>query len=200
MLDQKTLEETNSLFEILGRNLRRVEDLVTKVLHTNVQPVGQGSSFRPERRTFQLWPLVQRLIVDLQAVASQHTIKVLNQIPTHLAVHADAGLISQVFQNLLGNAFKYAKNGEVVIRAHEEDGAVRCLVQDNGGGIPPEMLSKVFDKLATDPDKEGTGLGLAIVKQIVEAHGGIVTAGKQRRSRCHLYLHDSGICFAQIAQ
>jgi signal transduction histidine kinase len=50
------------------------------------------------------------------------------------------------------------------------------VVHDNGAGIPLEMLAKVFDKSATDPEKEGTGLGLAIVKQIVDAHGGTVTA------------------------
>jgi signal transduction histidine kinase len=63
-----------------------------------------------------------------------------------------------------------------VVTASEADGVVDCVVQDNGTGIPLEMLSKVFDKLATDPEREGTGLGLAIVKQIVEAHGGSVTA------------------------
>ena len=53
---------------------------------------------------------------------------------------------------------------------------VTCVVHDNGAGIPLEMLAKVFDKSATDPEKTGTGLGLAIVKQIVEAHGGSVSA------------------------
>jgi signal transduction histidine kinase len=60
--------------------------------------------------------------------------------------------------------------------ASEDAGTITCVVHDNCAGIPLEMLSKVFDKLATDPDMEGTGLGLAIVKQIVEAHGGTVSA------------------------
>ena len=47
---------------------------------------------------------------------------------------------------------------------------------DNSAGIPPELLVKVFDKLATDPEQPGTGLGLAIVKQIVEAHNGVANA------------------------
>jgi two-component system phosphate regulon sensor histidine kinase PhoR len=88
---------------------------------------------------------------------------------------ADAGLISQVFQNLLGNAFKYAAHGRVVVSASDGDDAVTCVVHDDGAGIPLEMLANVFDKMATDPAKAGTGLGLAIVKQIVEAHGGTVT-------------------------
>ena len=54
-------------------------------------------------------------------------------------------------------------------------GEVGAVVQDDGAGIPPEMLTKIFDKLETDPSKDGTGLGLTIVKQIVEAHGGMVT-------------------------
>jgi two-component system phosphate regulon sensor histidine kinase PhoR len=176
-LDDKALAAASELFEILNRNLQRVEDLIKNVLDTNVQPASaMGSSFRPERRRFELWPLVQRLILDLRSVSSKHSIEVVNEIPPALTVFADAGLISQVFQNLLGNAFKYAAQGRVVVNAREEGGTVTCVVRDNGAGIPLEMLAKVFDKLATDSDKEGTGLGLAIVKQIVEAHGGAVSA------------------------
>ncbi len=110
------------------------------------------------------------------AVSSEHEIAVVNEIPTTLTVFADAGLISQVFQNLLGNAFKYAARGRVVVRAQEADGFATCTVQDDGAGIPPEMLAKVFEKGASDPGKTGSGLGLVIVKQIVEAHGGTVSA------------------------
>jgi signal transduction histidine kinase len=60
------------------------------------------------------------------------------------------------------------------IRSHGSRDA--RVAHDNGADIPVEMRSKVFDKLATDPDMEGTGLGLAIVKQIVKAHGGTVSA------------------------
>lgn len=168
--------EVGDLFEVVRRNLQRVEALIKRVLEANVQPSETGSSFQPERRTFELWPLVQRLIGDLRSVWSQSGIEILNEIPRALTVFADAGLISQVFQNLLGNAFKYAARGRVVVSASEDAGTVTCVVRDNGAGIPPEMLDKVFDKLATDPDKEGIGLGLAIVKQIAEAHGGTVSA------------------------
>jgi signal transduction histidine kinase len=153
-----------------------MEGLIKHVLDTKVQPAALGTSFRPERRTFELWPLVQRLIIDLDSVSSQHDITVINEIPRSLAVWADAGLVSQVFQNLLGNAFKYAARGRVVVSAREDGDKVTCVVHDNGAGIPLEMLAKVFDKLESDPDKDGTGLGLAIVKQIVEAHGGTVIA------------------------
>ncbi len=175
-LDAKSLAETGDVFEILQRNLQRIADLIKQVLETKMEPAGLGSSFHPERRVFELWPLVQRLILDLHSVSSEHGIEVVNEIPVTLPVYADAGLISQVFQNLLGNAFKYAARGRVVVSAHEADGLVTCVVHDNGAGIPLEMLAKVFDKLATDPAKTGTGLGLAIVKQIVEAHGGSVSA------------------------
>jgi signal transduction histidine kinase len=175
-LDEKGLADAGDLFEILSRNLVRIETLVKRVLDTTVRPDETGTSFRPERRTFELYPLVQRLALDLSSVSSKSSIQVVNEIPRALTVFADAGLISQVFQNLLGNAFKYAAHGRVVVSARFEAGVVHCTVHDNGAGIPLEILSKVFDKLTTDPDKEGTGLGLAIVKQIVEAHGGTVTA------------------------
>ncbi len=175
-LDAKAITEAGDLFELVTRNLNRVDDYIKRVLDLNLQPSAAGSSFRPERRTFELWPLVQRLILDLRSVSSKHDIEVLNEIPRRLTMHADAGLISQVFQNLLGNAFKYAASGRVLVSANENGDGVNCVVHDNGAGIPLEMLAKVFDRSATDPEKEGAGLGLAIVKQIVDAHDGTVTA------------------------
>jgi signal transduction histidine kinase len=175
-LDERALADAGELFDMLSRNLHRLEELIRQVLDTKVQVSGAGSSFRPERRTFELWPLVQRLILDLRAVASKHDIAVINEIPRNLTVFADAGLVSQVFQNLLGNAFKYASRGQVVTTATGGPEGVTCVVRDNGAGIPLDMLAKVFDKTASDPFKAGTGLGLAIVKQIVEAHGGTVSA------------------------
>ena len=186
-LDEPARVAAADAFEGLRRNLQRVEALIKRVLKTNIQPSGIGSSFHPERRTFELWPLVQRLLVDLRPVSLQHATEVRNEIPRALTVFADAGLLSQVFQNLLDNAFKYAAKGRVVVSAREADGMVTCAVSDNGAGIPPEMLPKVFDKMETDPDKEGTGLGLAIVKQIVEAHGGTVHAES---------VHGDGATFA----
>jgi signal transduction histidine kinase len=83
-----------------------------------------------------------------------------------------------VFQNLLSNAIEYTPGGEIMVLAREisAEGAVECLVSDEGAGIPEELIDKIFERLETDPEKEGgTGLGLAIVKEVVEAHGGQVT-------------------------
>lgn len=181
----KPSDDEEELFEILSRNLGRIDELIKRVMDTNIQ--SEGSSFKPEKRLFELWPLVQRLIRDVSPLSSKTEIEVINQIPPALTVHADAGLISQVFQNLLGNAFKYAAKGRVIVSATMDQNAVTCVVHDNGAGIPLEMLSKVFDKLTTDPDAEGTGLGLTIVKQIVEAHGGTVSAES---------IHGSGATFS----
>ena len=175
-LAPQALAETDDLFELLQRNLGRLADLIKHVLDANVQALTPGSAFQPERRTFELWPLIQRLVLDLRSVSAKQGIEVFNEIPRTLTIFADAGLISQVFQNLLGNAFRYAAQGRVTLSAREDSGTVTCIVRDNGPGITPELLPRIFDKLTTDPGKEGTGLGLAIVKQIVEAHGGTVKA------------------------
>ncbi len=171
-MDQNARADAGELFEILRRNLGRVETLIKRALDTKVEPLLPGGPLRPEHRTFELWPLVQRLLHDLQSVSSKHAIQVVNEVPTTLSVFADAGLIERVFQNLLGNAFKYSARGRVVVSARDEAGTVTCVVRDDGAGIPPQMLAKIFDKRVTDPGKDGTGFGLAIVKQIVQAHGG----------------------------
>ena len=84
--------------------------------------------------------------------------------------------------NLLGNARKYSPNGgTIVLSARAVEDAVEIAVTDQGLGIPPEALPRLFEKFfrvenADRREIRGTGLGLAIVKQIVEVHGGRVRA------------------------
>jgi len=92
-------------------------------------------------------------------------------------VVADPTRLTQVFQNLVGNAIKH--RGErapvVSVRSAELNGSVRIEVEDNGPGIPPDAATRVFEPfLQLGEDVRGSGLGLALVKQIVEQHGGAV--------------------------
>jgi PAS domain S-box-containing protein len=97
-------------------------------------------------------------------------------------VRADSDSIFRVLANLLSNARKYSPNGgSVVVSAGLVDGMVEISVQDEGLGIPTDALTHLFQKFyridtADRRAIRGTGLGLAISKNIVEAHGGMISA------------------------
>ncbi len=101
-------------------------------------------------------------------------------------VEGDARRLEQAIQNLVANAVRHTpKGGHIDLSATTEpadgDGQVRLRIQDNGPGIPPEHLSRIFDRFyrvdtARDQASGGTGLGLSIVRAIIEAHGGTITA------------------------
>jgi two-component system phosphate regulon sensor histidine kinase PhoR len=165
------------MFKTLRRNVQHLDALVGKVIEENTGLLSE-LGIKLERRTFDLWPLVEALIHDLQPIAHAASTRLLNQVPDDLVVYADAGLLRRVFQNVIGNAIAYTPRGQVVIGARQlgPERAFECWVSDNGAGIPQERLEKVFDKSETDPEKEGGwGLGLAIVKTFVEAHDGSVS-------------------------
>ena len=176
-------EEAVSMVKTLKRNLGRLDVLVTKVMHEQVNLVAAAGR-KLELREVDLWPLAANLFHDLRPLSDASGTRLTNLIPKDFTVLADAALLTQVFQNLISNSLRYAPNGEVVLSARVVDGMAECQVEDNGEGIPPERLGRIWDKLETDPDpeKSGTGLGLAIVKQTIEAHGGEVGV----ESRPHL--------------
>jgi PAS domain S-box-containing protein len=97
-----------------------------------------------------------------------------NPLPEVLAVE---GLLAQVFQNLVGNALKYTRPGvvpEIHISAERKGAEWVFQVRDNGQGIAPEHLNRIFTLFTRLHDREisGTGIGLATVKRIIERHGG----------------------------
>ncbi|MEO8663693.1 MAG: ATP-binding protein, partial [Bryobacteraceae bacterium] len=108
----------------------------------------------------------------------------LDSLPT--SIRADAGCLTQVLANLLGNALKFTSQGEVIVRIRTESRGpqeamlLQFEVSDTGIGVAPGQLERIFDKFhqadATIATRfGGTGLGLAITREIVEAMGGAIT-------------------------
>lgn len=101
---------------------------------------------------------------------------------TPLAVDGDPVRLAQVFSNLLLNASKFTtKHGNITLSAAVEADTITVTVQDDGVGIPPDVLPRIFDLFVQGPQslersEGGLGIGLSIVRGLVHMHGGTVTA------------------------
>src|SRR6185503_2542213 len=102
--------------------------------------------------------------------------------PETIDLEADAVRLSQVLSNLLNNAARYTHpGGHVTVRAAREGADAVVRVIDDGVGIPPQMLDRIFEMFvqvpaAGGPGHGGLGIGLTLVKRLVELHGGTVEA------------------------
>ena len=105
-----------------------------------------------------------------------------------LTVSADTEMIARVFGNLLKNAASYSNKGsEIFLSAKKENNVAVITFQNKAETIPPENLQTMFDKFsrldqARTSETGGTGLGLSIAKEIVELHGGTITAQSKDRT------------------
>lgn len=127
-----------------------------------------------------LVPLVVDSVSDSHAAGRDHNWRL--DLPDEPAlVSADAARIQQVLVNLLGNARKHTPPGTTVTARVQRRGDWMCVdVEDNGPGIPAELLPHVFERFARGDSARSratgsTGLGLAIVQAVTAAHGGAVT-------------------------
>ncbi len=126
--------------------------------------------------------ILERALMMLDPVASQRQMRIVRRLAPNLpALLLDADLISRAVTNLVSNAIKFSPPGsEVIVEARVEADVLRIEVADQGRGIPPESLSRIFEKFyrvqrIEDADTPGTGLGLSLVREIAELHGGRVT-------------------------
>jgi signal transduction histidine kinase len=106
-------------------------------------------------------------------------------------VVVDGPRIGQVMSNLLGNAIKFTPEGGAIrVAVRQQGNAVVVSIADTGPGIPPEHLSRVFDRFWQPQETRhiGSGLGLSIAKGIVEAHGGTIWAESQLSKGSSFYF------------
>jgi signal transduction histidine kinase/ActR/RegA family two-component response regulator len=142
-----------------------------------------SGKLRLERSTVDLVETAQSAVAVVQPVIEAKHINVeIESSPGLSTVFGDSSRLQQVIWNLLSNAVKFTPEGGTVrVRLHTAGGRAEMVVADSGNGIPPEFLPHVFEPFrqadaSTTRTHAGLGLGLSIVKQIVEAHGGTVTA------------------------
>jgi len=175
--DQKTQIE---FLRIIDQETDELEELIQNLLDSNRLMSGQM------RMDFQLVRLDALMNDILQRARLHHPrLKVNVEIsPQLLPVIADPRRLAQVFENLLGNAEKYAPNSPVEIHIHQDEQNSYIDISDHGPGVSAQAIPYIFDRFYRSPDRalnvRGSGLGLFICRQIVQAHKGEITATSEQ--------------------
>lgn len=175
-------EKQRRVVSILVNNSNKLQLLIENILKINMEHVGK-SEFKNE--VIHLRQLIEK-------VANEQTNKVLSKnlkLEMHLAdvmLIGNKKEVEDVFENLFSNAVKFSPIGGVVQCTTELAGKnqIRCLISDEGPGIPASETEKIFSAYYRIGDEshgneEGTGLGLAIVKEYVENHRGRIEVIRQ---------------------
>lgn len=155
-------EETDRLAEIID-NLLDMSQIEAGVLRIAKEPT-------------QLRQLIREIVDEMRMRTEAHYFVV--DLPAELPrVLIDPRRIRQVLHNLIGNAIKYSKGGQISVACEVEADHVVVSVADQGEGIQPQFIDKIFERFfqvdgASTRRVGGSGLGLSISRGIVEAHGG----------------------------
>lgn len=185
-----TDSEQQKLFDIVIRNAKRLQRLAEDVLDvTRIE----GHTLDIKKEVFNINDAITSILQECTSQTERNSNGEYKQFleisfqpeKAGAYVHADKGRITQVISNLIDNAIKFAPQQKgkldiVVSRSdsdnkEEPNGYVIVSVKDNGTGIDPEIMPKLFSKFVTK-SFSGTGLGLYVSKNIIEAHGGKIWA------------------------
>lgn len=168
--------------QIIDEEADRLRDLIDNLLDSSRL---QAGTLRMQIQEIRLDMLLREIV--LRSQARYKGLKVSLELMNELKVKADPVRLTQVFDNLIGNAVKYAPGSPVSIAVqvlHNPSEAVcQITVRDQGPGIAPEHLGRLFDRFYRVPDTShkvhGTGLGLYICREIIRVHGGNITVESQ---------------------
>ena len=181
---KEKVELSRAIIEMMIRNVTRLERLSANILDASRI---ESNTLKLNKEVFDLNQKVLQVIDDLKITTyrERKNIKIVsNSIPDKLEIYADKSRIFEVLSNLIRNSIRFSDEEEatIIVNVEQKEGYVVVEVRDNGRGIDPEIMPKLFTKFATK-SYQGIGLGLYISKSIVEAHGGKVWAENNRNGK-----------------
>lgn len=176
-LDREKIQHTS---EIISRQVRHMTGLIDDLL--DVSRVSRGLVTLDEG-VQDAWQIVASAVEQVRPLmdARQHQLTV-QEPPLTASIFGDQKRLVQIIANILNNAAKYTlPGGRIFVSVTLDESNVIFSIKDNGIGMDPDVLSRVFDMFAqgersSDRSQGGLGIGLAIVKSLVNLHGGTVTA------------------------
>ncbi len=173
-------EEVAEGVAVIERNARAQAEIIEDLLDMNRIISGK---VRLDVQRVDLVPIIEAAMESVKPMATARQVRLTSVLDPHVGqVSADPGRLQQVLWNLLTNAIKFTpKGGRVHIALGRVNSHLEISVSDTGEGISADFLPHVFDRFrqadATITRRHrGLGLGLAIVKNLVELHGGTVSA------------------------
>ncbi|MEO8854965.1 MAG: HAMP domain-containing sensor histidine kinase, partial [Ginsengibacter sp.] len=185
----KINSQYRSMLERMDRQINKLTALINDILDTSKLDNGE-LVYRKEK--IPLINIVVDAITDIKRTSPQHEI-IFNSY-SNAEINADADRISQVLNNFLTNAIKYAADSpNILVELKQEGDKVICSVQDFGKGIAEEEQQKIFDRFyrVTGPNLNtypGLGLGLFICKDIIEKHQGKIGVISELGNGCTFYF------------
>ena len=168
-------EKKHEIIKSIGETSKFANRLLEDLLHWARTQTGR-IEFNPE--PLNLRRTVNTTIELLKSQASKKNIKLVSLIDPTYIVNADRNMTETIFRNLISNAIKFSsENGEVKISAKDKNEFFELTVSDNGIGMSPDDISKLFridvnNSQIGHSKEKGTGLGLILCKEFVERHGG----------------------------
>ncbi len=167
-------EDVKSLAGDIFSDAQRLNRMINEMLDLDRMEAGK---IRISPKPVDMNGLIRDVVERARASSDRHTISTVLDEALPI-VSADSDRMVQVISNLVSNAVKYSPDGgDVTVSTRAEDGKVNVAVKDQGVGIPPEFIGRVFGRYERYESNRtanvvGTGLGLAISRQIIELHGG----------------------------
>jgi signal transduction histidine kinase len=173
--------------ELIERQVRHLNRLVDDLL--DVSRITRGK-LELKKTPLELSALLSQALELVSPLVEQRRHRLSVEAPRDgVWIEADAARFAKVLANLLTNAAKFTDpGGEIAVRVAREGGHALITVKDNGVGIRPQMLSRVFEPFvqvdrSVEGARGGLGLGLALVKSLVKLHGGEVEASSEGPGR-----------------
>lgn len=165
----------------IDRIIQESQRLQAIVLNLTQLAALDAEGIEVERAPFSVAELAQELVDRCQPRAAAAGLQ-LRAEPVEGGVEAlgDRGKTDQAMQNIVDNALKFTRAGEVVVSARADHSRVEIVVRDTGAGIPPRDLPRIFERFykvdRARGGQPGSGLGLSIARHLVELQGGTITA------------------------